>query len=191
MQEVLIEIDPFYMKIWNFKKVFIKEVFDYSIRFTKISIRLIKYIFKFILKYTLKYIIKITPLFIRKKILSGVYYYPKIVALVKFLRLWIKRTGNLSEVLPTDQLIRLFIGSIIFPIFKIILNQAIFRFVILDELKKNLFIKAELKKIITEGDELIAESNIRPLLFYIKENSELSYAEQEIYRDLKINSIAN
>ena len=44
MQELLIDIDPTYMKIWNYKKIFIKQTLFFSINFIKVFIRIIKYI---------------------------------------------------------------------------------------------------------------------------------------------------
>lgn len=191
MRELLIGIDPIYMKIWNCKKIFIKQTLIYSIRCIKFFLQLIKYVLKYTLKYILKYILKKIPPLIRKKILTTIYCYPKIVALLKLLRIWIIKTGNINDVLQTNSLIIFFINAILFPTLKIVFNHDRFRSVILNGLRKNLFVKIELKKIIKEEAGLMAESNISPPSFYIKENSELSYSEQEIYRDFTIHSIAN
>lgn len=191
MQALLTGIDPIYMKVWNYKKIFVRQTLIYLIRFIRFFLQLIKYILKLTLKYIFKYILKKIPPLIRKKILTTIYCYPKIVALLKLLRIWIIKTGNINDVLQTNYLISFFINAILFPTLKIVFNYDCFRSVILNELRKNLFVKIELKKIIKEEACLMAESNISPPSFYIKENSELSYSEQEIYRDLKINSIAN
>ena len=40
--ELLVDIHLTYMKIWNFKKIFVRKTINYSIHFTKITIKLIK-----------------------------------------------------------------------------------------------------------------------------------------------------
>ena len=191
MRELLINTDPIYMKIWNYKKILISQAIIYSTCLLKFLIRFLKYIFKFLLKKILKYIIKLIPEFLKKKILTKIYYYPRIVVLLKSVRQWIKKNGNLNDVLESEYLLIFFIRFILFYTFKLVLRKDSFRLVLLDELKKNTYIKVELKKIIKEEADVIADSNIFPSSFYIKENSELSYSEQEIYRDLKLYYTAN
>ncbi|MFZ0219855.1 MAG: hypothetical protein WAL30_06585 [Candidatus Aquirickettsiella sp.] len=189
MQELLIDIDPVYMEIRNYKKLFIRQTLTYLIRFINTLIKIIIYFFKFSLRSILTNIVKIIPYFIKRRILSTVYYYPKIVVLLKFFRLWIKKNEPLNDTLPIDRFVSVIIRTILFPTLKIILNHDSFRSVILNDLSKNQFVKIELRKIIKEEAALMAESNINSPSLYIQENSELSYSEQEIYRDLKIYSI--
>ena len=191
MQELLIDIDPTYMKIWNYKKIFIKQTLFFSINFIKVFIRIIKYILKLTLKYMLKNIVSIMPLFLKKRIIAAIYCYPNIVVLLKKLRVWIKRTARPNEVFPTNYIMDLYVKIIFFPILKFALNHKSYRLTIIDGFKKNLFIKVELEKIINKEIDLIEYSYIDHQSFYIDKNSELSYTEQEIYRDFKIHSITN
>ncbi len=178
--ELLKDIHSTYIKTWNFKKIFLRKMIIYSIHFIKILINLIRYI----LKFTFKYIFKITPLWIKKKLITLIYNYQKLFFFAKKFRSWLIKAKNFNHVLQTHLVVYFFIRNILFSILRISLEHTYVRSIILNEIRINVFIRTELNKIIKEAN-LSKEIEISSFLLYRNINSELSYAEQEIYRDLK------
>jgi len=183
--ELLVDINPIYMKIWNLKKIFIKRIIVFSIRFTNILIKLIKYFLKFTLKHTLIYILRITPLYLKKKIKEIIKNNSNLFFLAKRIRYWLIIQENFNQVLQTNLIVYFIIRKVLFSIFRFSLNNPYARSVILNEIKMNMFIKTELDKILKEVN-LSKVVGISTFLLYRNENLEISHAEEEIYRDLKI-----
>ena len=183
--ELLVDIHLTYMKIWNFKKIFVRKTINYSIHFTKITIKLIKGFLKYILKNILVYIYINTSSQIKKILINFIYNFPKLLSFAQKLRSWIVKTDNLNQVLQTQFIVSFFIRNVLLLILRISLKYSYTRSIFLNEIQLNVFIKTELNRILRELD-LSKEIEVSTFLFYRNKNPELSDAEEEIYRDLKI-----
>lgn len=183
--ELLIDIHLTYMKIWNFKKIFVRRTITYSIHFTKITIKLIKGFLKYTLKKILVCIFKNTPSQLKKTLIKFIYNFPKLLSFSQKFRSWIVKTDNLNQVLQTQFIVSFFIRNVLLLILRISLKYSYLRSIFLNEIRLNVFIKTELNRILRELD-ISKEIEVSTFLLYRNKNLELSDAEEEIYRDLKI-----
>lgn len=182
---LLVEIHPTYMKIWNFKKTFIRKTITYLTHFIKCVIILTKYFLKYILKHLLVYLVNKIPLQIKRKSINIIYNYPKLFFFSKKFRSWVINAESLNQVLQTDFIVYFFIKNVLLSILKISLEDTYARSIILNEIRLNRFVRTELNKILKELN-LSKKIERSTFLLYRNENLELSEAEEEIYRDLQI-----